>query len=124
MIDAEMAWELAEVVSQHLTRRERNKVYVAIAGGEAFWAARFLLHTAAEKDVSVGPELVDNLLRWLAAYRDDTDYLRLRDLLAQLRVEQPDQRARLAAGPQFLTVATRYNGPPPGNQQSGVRTDT
>ena len=97
MVDTEIAWELADAARGHLDARERNKVYIGIAVGDAFLADTFLLQTIVRAGLAVRSGLVPKLLRWVAAYDDHPEQARLRHLIGRIRI-QPPGRPRTAIG--------------------------
>ena len=96
MVDTELAWELADAARGHLDARERNKVYIGIAVGDAFWANTFLLQTIVRAGLAVRSGLVPKLLRWVAAYDDHPERAHLRHLIG---VHVARRHAAHCAGP-------------------------
>jgi hypothetical protein len=76
-----LAWALAEATTPHLSTAQLNDLHVAIGVGETFAAIRCLLTSAADKRITLPPELVQGCTRWLAAYAGHEDEWYLRGLV-------------------------------------------
>ena len=102
MIDAELAWDLADIAQGHLDATQRNEIYVAIAVGDAFWAITLLLRTVVRSKLSVPADLVPKLLRWVGSYRDHPAQALLRHLIGRVRI----QPSLGLPAPQTVSAAT------------------
>jgi hypothetical protein len=111
MVDAELAWELADTAKGHLDANQHNMVYVAIGVGDAFSAATFLLQRIVESGLAVRADLMLKLNRWVTSYRDHPEQARLRDLISRVRIEPFDEPCRVPAPPIILSTVTRYRRP-------------
>jgi hypothetical protein len=99
MIDAEVAWELADTARGHLDATQRNEIYMAIAVGDAFWAIRLLLRTVVRFELGVRADLVPKLLRWVTSYRDHPEQGHLRHLIGRVRIQPLAPFPRPVPGP-------------------------
>ena len=124
MVDTELAWELADAAKPCLDRKQRNQVYIAIGVGDVFSAAKFLLQTVVESQVSVGSETLWKLKLWVASYRDHPDEARLRDLIGRVTIDHKVESPRPPAPPTALSTVMNYRQPnrriPPMRQPSAA----
>ena len=129
MGEIELAWKLAEVARGHLDSKQRNDVYMAIAVDDAFRAMTFLLQKIVRSGVAVPTDLLPELLRWVASYRDHPQQDRLRDLIGRVRTQPFEQSQAVPAPAPTLATTVRYKHPirkVPGNvrnERTGIKRD-
>jgi hypothetical protein len=110
VIDNELAWELVDIARGHLAKTERDKVYIAIAAGDAFWAVRFLLRRVVESELTVRSDQVAKLLRWVTAYHHHPDAATLRFLVGRMTVRPCEPSRDVHPPPRFLATKARWKG--------------
>jgi hypothetical protein len=99
MVDTELAWELADAAGGHLDARQRDKVYVGIAAGDAFGVVTFLLQTMVRAGLSVRADVAPKLLRWIASYDDHLAQAHLRYLAGRIRIQPFDPAGGVPRAP-------------------------
>jgi hypothetical protein len=111
VVDAELAWDLADIARSHLDATRRNDIYIAIAVGDAFWAIKLLLSTLVRFELGVRADLLPKLLGLLTSYRDHPDQARLRHLIGRVRIQPvaPPERFAPRHRPQIRTVSQRLH---------------
>lgn len=109
-----LAWELAQLATEHLTYSEHTDVYVAIGAGDTYVAIALLLVILAHRRVGIPESVPPRVNSWLDAYAGSDDEDRLRPLITQLNVRpddlppEPPAPAESADDTATLDVAHRY----------------
>jgi hypothetical protein len=109
-----LAWELAQLATEHLTFREHTDVYVAIGAGDTYMAIALLLVVLVHNSVGIPESVPPRVTYWLDAYAGSDDEDRLRPLIRQLNVRPSELPPPAAADPEStgstatLAVADRY----------------
>jgi hypothetical protein len=111
MIDAELAWDLADIAQGHLDATLGNEIYVAIAVGDAFWAITVLLRTVVRSELGVRADVLPKLLRWVGSYRDHPAQALLRHLIGRVRIESVERRELFLARQAVSATAPRQLPP-------------
>ncbi|MGA7051252.1 MAG: hypothetical protein WBZ37_08235 [Mycobacterium sp.] len=83
--ETQLAWDLAELASRHLSERNRIDVNTAIGGGDCYAAIGTLLETIVRARVRVPLTLAARIDDWGAPYAHHADALRLNELLTAIR---------------------------------------
>jgi hypothetical protein len=105
--EVELAWALAAAIDSHLAPPERQKIYTALGGGDTFLAIAALLPATVRRRLTLPPELLATIGRWLDAYEYHDHHLRLRGLVGQLRMTPGDESFTGPTGGRDLTIAER-----------------
>jgi hypothetical protein len=106
--EAELAWELAQIVEPYLGVDQRHATYVAIGIGECFSAIFSLMRVAVDKRVELPNDLAERFLRWLDAYVGSDDETYLRGAIAELTLRQGGSSLDTTSPRRYLTLEARY----------------
>lgn len=82
--EADLAWQLAELVAGRLSDVSRTAIFAELGAGESYPVIVKLLETSVHDRVPVPPQLVARLHEWLHSYRGGEDEPRLRALLDRI----------------------------------------
>jgi hypothetical protein len=82
--EADLAWQLAELVAGRLSAVERSATFGELGAGESYRVIVKLLEASVQARVSVPHEVLATLHEWLESYRGSGDEPRLRALLDQI----------------------------------------
>ncbi|MBV8179201.1 MAG: hypothetical protein JO045_10365 [Mycobacterium sp.] len=82
--EADLAWQLADLVAGRLSDVTRTAIFAELGAGESYRVIVKLLETSVQDRVSVPPELVARLQEWLDSHRGTGDEPRLRALLDRI----------------------------------------
>jgi len=82
--ETQLAWDLAELASVHISERDRTDVHTAIGGGDCYAAIGTLLKTIIRARVPVPSALAARITDWRAPYVNHVDAPRLNELLAAI----------------------------------------
>jgi hypothetical protein len=82
--ETQLAWDLAELASAHISERDRTDVHTAIGGGDCYAAIGTLLKTIIRARVPVPSTLAARITDWRAPYVNHVDAPRLNELLAAI----------------------------------------
>jgi hypothetical protein len=112
--EVNLAWALIGAAKPHLSADERNKAFVTVGAGDTFAAIHQLIKLAANKQISLQPQLAQLCTRWLRAYVLHEEYEQLRHLVEGFVIPNSLQAAkavrRLPSAPRAsapLTVTGR-----------------
>jgi hypothetical protein len=89
--DNALAWALASVATPHLTRRESDRIYIAIGVGETCAAIHDLITAIARGRIPLSDDLVATVTTWLDCYAGQDAESRLRQLIAEVKTRPPQQ---------------------------------
>jgi len=78
--ETQLAWDLAELASAHISERDRTDVHTAIGGGDCYAAIGTLLKTIVRARVPVPATLAARIDDWRAPYAHHVDAPRLSEL--------------------------------------------
>lgn len=76
--EADLAWQLAELVAGRLSAVKRSAIFAQLGAGESHRVIVKLLDTSVQARVSVPREVLATLHEWLQSYRGSGDEPRLR----------------------------------------------
>ena len=82
--ETQLAWDLAELASPHISERDRTEVHTAIGGGDCYAAIGTLLETIIRARVRVPFTLAARINAWRAPYAHHADAPRLNELLTAI----------------------------------------
>ena len=82
--ETQLAWDLAELASVHISERDRTDVHTAIGGGDCYAAIGTLLKTLVRARVRVPANLAARISDWRAPYVNHVDAPRLNELLTAI----------------------------------------
>jgi hypothetical protein len=82
--ETQLAWDLAELASRHISERDRTDVHTAIGGGDCYAAIGTLLKTIVRARVPVPGTLAARIDDWRAPYAHHADAPRLNELLTAI----------------------------------------
>ena len=82
--ETQLAWDLAELASPHISERDRTDVHTAIGGGDCYAAIGTLLRAIVRARVSVPSTLAARISDWRAPYVNHVDAPRLNELLTAI----------------------------------------
>ena len=83
--EAELAWELAEVVADRISEHDRRGLYTSIGAGDSYAAICTLLETLVNARVQMSVGLTSRIIVWLDAYQHHDDAAGLRELLGAIQ---------------------------------------
>lgn len=89
--DAALAGELAATAHPYLSRVDADRIYIALGIGDAFAAIDELVTIIALNQIPLGEDLVATAVTWLDCYLGQDAENRLRQLLAEVATEPPQQ---------------------------------
>ena len=105
--EAELAWELVQIVGPYLGANERSAAYVAIGAGDSFSAIFSLMRVAVDKRLELPSDLAERFLPWLDAYVGNDDETYLRGAIAELTL-RPGGSSLNTPPRRYLTLEARY----------------
>jgi len=82
--ETDLAWDLAELASLHISERDRTDVHTAIGGGDCYAAISRLLETIVRASVPVPFTLAARINDWRTPYAHHADAPRLNKLLTAI----------------------------------------
>jgi hypothetical protein len=82
--ETQLAWDLAELASLHISEHDRNDVHTAIGGGDCYAAIGTLLKAIVRARVPVPSTLAARISDWRAPYVNHVDAPRLNELLTAI----------------------------------------
>jgi hypothetical protein len=82
--ETQLAWDLAELASRHISERDRTDVHAAIGGGNCYAAIGTLLETIIRARIRVPVTLAARINDWRAPYAHHIDAPRLNELLTAI----------------------------------------
>jgi len=82
--ETQLAWDLAELASRHISERDRTDVHTAIGGGDCYAAIGTLLKAIVRARVPVPSTLAARISDWRAPYVNHVDAPRLNELLTAI----------------------------------------
>jgi hypothetical protein len=106
--DNALAWALASVATPHLTRRESDRIYIAIGVGETFAAIHDLITAIARGRIPLSDDLVATVTTWLDCYAGQDAESRLRQLIAEVKTRPPQQVSKTDEQRRYLRPAAKY----------------
>jgi len=83
--ETDLAWDLVELVSLHISERNRTDVYTAIGAGDCYAAIGTLLETIVGASLPVPFALAARVNDWHHPYAHHADAPRLHELLTTVR---------------------------------------
>lgn len=83
--EAELAWDLAELVADRISERDRRRLYTSIGAGDCYAAICTLLETLVNARVQMSVGLTARINAWLDAYQHHEDAAGLRELLGAIQ---------------------------------------
>jgi hypothetical protein len=106
--DDALAWALASAARPHLTRRESDRIYIAIGVGDTFAAIDDLITAIARVRIPLSDDLVATVTAWLDCYVGQDAEPRLRQLIAEVKTSPPQQLPEADALHTYFHVAAKY----------------
>jgi hypothetical protein len=106
--DDALAWALASAARPHLTRRENDRIYIAIGVGDMFAAIDDLITAIARERIPLSDDLVATVTAWLDCYVGQDAEPRLRQLIAEVKIFPPQQVSEADPLRSYLHVAAEY----------------
>jgi hypothetical protein len=82
--ETQLAWDLAELASLHISERDLTDVHTAIGGGDCYAAIGTLLKTIVRARMPVPFTLAARINDWRAPYAYHVDALQLNELLTAI----------------------------------------
>ena len=82
--EADLAWQLADLVAERLSADIRGMIFTELGAGESYAVIVKLLETSAHAPVRVPGEVAARLDEWFQSYRGSRDEPRLRALLDRI----------------------------------------
>jgi hypothetical protein len=83
--EAELAWELAELVADRISEQDRRGLYTSIGAGDSYTAIYTLLETLVNARVQMSVGLTARINVWLDAYQHHDDAAGLQELLGAIQ---------------------------------------
>jgi len=87
VLETNLAWALIEAAKPHLSRSERDVIFVVVGAGDTFGTIRRLFDCIASKQIPLRADLVMRCSAWLDAYARHEEQQYLRRLLAGFLIE-------------------------------------
>jgi hypothetical protein len=82
--EADLAWELADVISPLLDEHDRHQLYATIGSGDSYTGIDTALQTIAHQSWPLPTALISKLHDWLHAYAQSDDAPRLHELIRNI----------------------------------------
>jgi hypothetical protein len=86
--ESDLAWELADAISNLLADPDREQLYATIGSGESYTAIDIVLQTIAHQSLPIPAELITKLTKWLDAYAHGDDGPRLHELVHAIKSQR------------------------------------
>jgi len=79
--ESDLAWELADIISNALPGPDRAHLYAIIGSGDSYTAIEVALQTITRHSLPLPATLINRITTWLEAYAHSDDGPRLQELV-------------------------------------------